>query len=131
MAQHDYPSVEDAFREGTISGKSPEELRAYLLALANQPIPNDSVRHRDIIRGLTVNHLLLQHHIDSLNQQNSRTQRWVIALAVAALLSSIVQIFSPLLFSAESSDPEAEAGREPGPVSSNNSSKPTPLRGAA
>ncbi|TLX20682.1 hypothetical protein [Thermomonas fusca] len=131
MAQHDYQPVEDAFREGTVSGKSPEELRAYLLALANQPIPNDSVRHRDIIRGLTVNHLLLQHHIDSLNRQNSKTQRWVIVLAVAALLSSIVQIFSPLLFNTGSGVQKAEAGRETGPVSSNNSFKPTPLRGAA
>ena len=100
MTQHDYQPVEDAFREGTIEHQDPETLKRFLLALANQPIPNDTVRHRDIIRGLTINHLLLQHHIDGLNRQNSKTQKWVIALAIAALLSSVVQIFSPIFFRA-------------------------------
>ena len=98
MAEDEYQPVENAFREGTIGDQDPATLRRFLLALSNKPIPNDTVRHRDIIRGLTINHLLLHDHITRLNQQNSRTQKWVIALALAALVSSVVQIFSPLLF---------------------------------
>ena len=52
----------------------------------------------DLIRGITINHVLLQRHIDTLqkhitglDRKNARLQRWVIALAVAALISTVVQ----------------------------------------
>ena len=98
MAEHLYQPVEDAFRDGKINEQSNENLSSFLIALSNEYLPNENVRHRDIIRGLTINHILLQRHIEGLNKQNSKTQRWVMALAVAALISSVVQIFSPVLF---------------------------------
>ena len=87
-----------AFDENLLDDCDNETLRKYLISFATEPIPNTAVQHRNIIRGITINHILLQRHIDNLNKQNTKTQNWVIALAVTALISSVVQIFSPLLF---------------------------------
>lgn len=100
--EHDYQAAEDAFSSGGISTATDDELSKHLLALANKPIENDRLKHRDIIRGITINHMLLQNHIDRLNKQNNRTERWVIALAIAALISSVFQIFTPVLFPEQS-----------------------------
>lgn len=97
MQNHPYQPVEDAFRDGNIADKSNVELSNFLIALSNEVVYSENVRHRDIIRGLTINQLLLQRHIDSLNKQNSKIQKWVIALAAASLISSIIQIFSQQL----------------------------------
>lgn len=93
-----YEEADKAFRSSEILSQENEKLLTHLYGLSNQNNINTGTQHRDIIRGITINHILLQRHIDSLNKQNSKTQKWVIALAVAALISSVVQIFSPLLF---------------------------------
>ena len=96
--QEAYDRMNSAFQDGTFESSDSATLQGYLVSLANQSIVNSQIQHRDIIRGLTINHILLQRHIEGLNKQNTKTQRWVIALAVAALLSSVVQIFSPVFF---------------------------------
>ena len=93
-----YESADKAFRIGKVLSDDNETLLSHLSGLSNLTNINTGTQHRDIIRGITINHILLQRHIDNLNKQNSKTQRWVMVLAVAALISSIVQIFSPLLF---------------------------------
>ncbi|WP_343626170.1 hypothetical protein [Roseateles puraquae] len=97
MSQSDqYQPVEDAFREGRVNAEDTATLNAYLMALSNQSIPNDGVRHRDIIRGLTINHILMQRHIAELDRKNSFTQRLVLALTVASLLVGGIQIWYAL-----------------------------------
>jgi hypothetical protein len=96
--QQAYENMDSAFQKGIFINADDETLLKYLTSLSNQNIVNSQLHHRDIIRGLTINHLILQRHIDKLNKQNAKTELWVIALAVAALISSIVQIFSPVLF---------------------------------
>ena len=93
-----FDATEEAFVNNTITDCNDEALQKHLLLLSIEPIENTSVQHRNIIRGITINHILLQRHIDRLNKQNAKTERWVIALAIAALISSVVQIFSPVLF---------------------------------
>lgn len=93
-----YEAADKSFRSGSVLSDDNEKLIAHLYGLSNQNNTNSGTQHRDMIRGITINHILLQRHIDSLNKQNAKTQKWVIALAVAALISSVVQIFSPLLF---------------------------------
>ena len=93
-----YEAAHSAFRSGEVLTQDNEKLIAHLYGLSNQNNINEGTQHRDIIRGITINHILLQRHIDGLNKQNTKIQRWVIALAVAALISSVVQILSPLLF---------------------------------
>lgn len=49
----------------------------------------------------TVRLHLLRTFMEGLEGKNAETQKWVIVLAVAALISSIVQIFSPMLFQSQ------------------------------
>lgn len=93
MPSAPYQAVEDAFREGRIASEDSATLRQYLEALSNQPLPNEFIRHRDIVRGLTINHILLQRHISDLDRKNATTQKLVMALAAASLLASGGQIW--------------------------------------
>jgi hypothetical protein len=118
-----------AFESGNIESCDDATLRGYLQAISNQQIQNGSIQHRDIVRGITLNHMLLQRHIDRLDRQNTKTQRWVMALAVASLMGTTAQAY----YAANPPQPAARA--EPAHLvpakRPNNSSKPTPLRGAA
>lgn len=92
MSQDNYQPMEDAFRDGVIASETSDVLQKHLLALSNQVIRSDAVQHRDIILGITINHILLQRHIDGLNKQNSKTEKLVIALTVASLIGTGVQV---------------------------------------
>lgn len=81
------------FLSGGILTASDEKLQEYIMSLSSGHVPNDMVRHREIIRALTINHIQMKRHIDGLNTQSNKTQRWVMALAVAALIGTIVQIY--------------------------------------
>jgi hypothetical protein len=91
MSLEDWEKANASFMDGTLLSCDTPTLQKHLLALSNQQIRNETIQHRDVIRGLTINHILLQRHIDSLNEQNAKTERWVIALAVAALIAAVVQ----------------------------------------
>ncbi len=95
-----YEDAHAAFMRGDIENQSDEQLLIHLSGLANQNNINTGTQHRDVIRGLTVNNILLKRHLDrlqghitALNGQNSRTQRFVIALTIASLLGSGVQVW--------------------------------------
>lgn len=88
-----YESADQAFRTKAVLSQDNETLLTHLHGLSNQNNTNTGTQHRDIIRGITLNHILLQRHIDRLDKQNTKTQRLVIALTVAALLSGIPQIW--------------------------------------
>ena len=88
-----FDATEKAFVENTISDCNDEELQKHLLLLSIEPVPNTSVQHRNIIRGITINHILLQRHIDRLNNQNSKTQWLVVALTVASLIGTGSQVW--------------------------------------
>jgi hypothetical protein len=99
-AQQRYDEANAAFLRGDIESASDDQLLAYLSGLSNQLNLNVGTQHRDVIRGLTVNNILLkrhlnglQQHITGLNAQNAVTQRWVIALAVLAVVVGVVQIW--------------------------------------
>lgn len=117
-----YEKAHDAFSTGSVLTDSNEKLVEYLSGLSNQNNVNTGTQHRDIIRGITINHILLQRHIDALNKQNAKTQMLVIVLAIAALLSSVVQIISPVFFQGE---PTASIQRkQEAPVATTNQEKP-------
>lgn len=79
------------FAKGDVLTASDEKLQEYLMSLSSGHVPNDMVRHREIIRGMTINHIQMKRHIDGLNRQNSFTQKCVIALTVMSLLGTAVQ----------------------------------------
>lgn len=120
MSKHQYQPVENAFRDGKIEEQSDDTLSSFLIALSNEVILNENVRHRDIIRGVTINHLLMKRHIDRLNRQNSRTQKLVISLTIAALIVGIPQIWF-----AYKADKRAETERTPNTTTSTQSKSQT------
>lgn len=82
-----------AFDENALSDCDDKTLQEYLIAFAKEDVPNPALQHRNIIRGITINHLLLQRHIDRLNKKNSITQQLVIVLTVSALIIGIPQLW--------------------------------------
>ena len=93
-----YETAHTAFLTKAVLTQDNETLLEHLHGLSNQNNINTGTQHRDIIRGITINNILLQRHINSLQShitaldaKNSRLQWWVMALAVAALASAIVQ----------------------------------------
>lgn len=88
-----YEAADEAFRTKEVLTQDNETLLSHLHGLSNQNNINPGTQHRDIIRGITINNILMQRHIDTLNKQNASTQRLVIILTVAALLVGIPQIW--------------------------------------
>ena len=95
-----YEDAHAAFMRGDVLNAPDEQLLAYLSGLSNQNNTNTGTQHRDIIRGLTINNILLKRHLDGLqrhitllNRQNSQTQKVVIALTIASLLGTAAQIW--------------------------------------
>ena len=91
-----YQKVEDAFANGSVQDASANELRAYLVTISNQVVTNDSVKHREVIRGLTLNHILLHRHIADLDRKNSVLQKVVLLLKVMSTIASIAQVWTAL-----------------------------------
>jgi hypothetical protein len=95
-----YEEAHAAFLRGSVQDASDEQLLLYLSGLANQNNTNTGTQHRDVIRGLTINNILLKRHLDrlqqhitSLSQQNARTQLLVIALTIASLIGTTAQLW--------------------------------------
>lgn len=93
-----YETADAAFRSGDVLNESNETLLDHLHGLSNQNNINPGTQHRDIIRGLTINNIILQRHVETLQShiteldaKNSKLQRWVIVLAVAALIGTVAQ----------------------------------------
>ena len=89
--------ADKAFLTGTVMQANDETLSQYLHGISNRHVNNDGLRHREIIRGITINHLLLKHHIDGLNQRNETTQNLVLLLGGISLVALVVQIGVALL----------------------------------
>ncbi len=111
-----YEAADRAFRTGAVLTQTNEELLVHLHGLSNLTNVNTGTQHRDIIRGITINHILLQRHIDvlqqnitALNKQNEKTQRLVIALAIAALIAGGAQAIAAILPYAGINPPPATA----------------------
>jgi hypothetical protein len=86
-------TMDNAFETGDIL-KTPEEtLQKYLWLLCTQGVDNERVRHREVIRALTINHIQMQKHIDKLNKRNTFLQGLVIFLAVLAFIATGYQIY--------------------------------------
>jgi hypothetical protein len=85
--------LDAAFTTGSVFDAGEPELLDYLRTLATGHIPNDAVRHREIIRGLTINNIQVRRLIDRLDRQNRRVTVVFIVLAVLSLVSAVIQIW--------------------------------------
>ena len=99
-----YESANTAFRMGKVLTDGNEKLLEHLSGLSNLTNTNTGTQHRDIIRGITINHILLQRHIEALqthisalDAKNTTLQKWVAALAFAALVAGAAQAITAIL----------------------------------
>ena len=67
-------SAKNAFRTGSVMNDDKEKLLEHLSGLSNQDHIHETMQHQDIIQGITINHLLLQKHIDSLERKSVSMQ---------------------------------------------------------
>ena len=86
-----YQEAQRAFGDGSVFGASRTTLQRYLLAIAINATGDDAIQARDTAQSATVNHLILQRHIDDLDAKAKFTQWLVIALTVASLGGTVVQ----------------------------------------
>jgi hypothetical protein len=86
-------TMDNAFETGEILKASEETLQKYLWHLCTEGIDNERVRHRAIVRALTINHIQMQRHIDKLNKRNTFLQWLVISLAILAFIATGYQIY--------------------------------------
>jgi hypothetical protein len=87
-----------AFMDGKVANATEEDLQRWLQALCTWNVPNEGVRHREIIRALTINHIQMARTIRSLeetmrrlNAANVRTQRLLVRLTWMAVLVAVIQ----------------------------------------
>ena len=115
-----YEEADAAFRRGDVESQSDQQLLSYLSGLSNQNDTNTGTQHRDIIRGLTINNILLKRHLDGLqrhigilNTQNARTQVLVVALTIASLIGSGVQVWYAYRADAKGNQEVAKVSAQP------------------
>lgn len=89
--------MDEAFTHGNVGEASPEQLEKWLKTLCTGRVPNEQVRHREIIRGITINHIQMSRMIRNLDESNRRTQIVVVVLALAAVIVGVIQILIGIL----------------------------------
>ena len=87
----EYRAALSAFETGAIFSSSRIDLRRYLLAISQNVTGDDGIQARDIAQALTLNHLVLQRHIDELEKKSKLTTYLVIALTIASLAATAAQ----------------------------------------
>lgn len=87
-----YEEADKAFRTQNLLEIPDAELLRHLSALTNIRNTNDGTQHRDVIRALSINSVLMQRHIDRLERRGSMVQKIVIALTVAAIVTGSLQL---------------------------------------
>ena len=80
-----YSNLDLKFRDPQYASKPPEEHEADLLSLCM--VQNRNAESRDIIRSLTINHILMARTIRRLNTQNT----------VLVWLAIVIAVFSAVL----------------------------------
>jgi len=128
-----YEEANAAFLRGSVQDESDDQLLLHLSGLANQNNTNTGTQHRDVIRGLTINNILLkrhlgrlQQHITSLSEQSARTQVLVIALTIASVVGTIAQVWYAYRADAKST---SEAMRTPIALPSSSAASSASVRG--
>jgi hypothetical protein len=90
-------AVDKAFENRTVLVDPDETLLNYLQTLGTGYVQNPMVQHREIIRAITINHILLQRFVDRLDAKNSKLSKYVIYLTVVATLAAVAQIAIALM----------------------------------
>jgi len=89
---------DEALQSGSINNATPRELHRWLVALNSGTIPNTMVHPREIIKGITINYILIERALvqfedtmKKMDAANQKTQRLVIILAIIAIIVGAIQ----------------------------------------
>lgn len=88
-----HSSLDTAFENDSVINATDDELQSWLQNLSTGNTVNDTIRYREIIRGITINSIIMKRHIDRLNKRSETTQWIVIFLAASSLIASAVNIY--------------------------------------
>jgi hypothetical protein len=69
---------------------SDNNLDDALYELSTGRVSNDMVRHREVIRAITINSIKQQRHIDKIENRNQKLTYIIIALTGVSIILSIV-----------------------------------------
>ena len=93
-----------AFASGAIFTASDDDLVRYLRGICTGAIPNDYVRHAEIVRGITINHIQmgrvireLETTMRHLSAASDKTQTRITILTVVAVIVGIVQAVAAII----------------------------------
>jgi hypothetical protein len=81
-----------AFGDESAFEASEQELRLYLKVLCRESVPNEWLRHREVIRGITINNLMMAHVLRRLSRSNTVLSVVLGLVSVASLAATIVQL---------------------------------------
>jgi hypothetical protein len=84
--------ISTAFETGSIFQADNEKLLQYLQSLCSEDVPNEAVRHRELLRGFTINYIQMARLIGLLETRNKRTQLWFMVLAVGSILLGLIEL---------------------------------------
>ena len=79
---------DDLFKSGDVFKATEEELRNILKEASVRTVPNELVRHREIVRTLVVNNIQNQRHIDKIDNRNFVLTLMIVILTIISVLSA-------------------------------------------
>lgn len=80
--------LDQRFRDGTIFAASESDLKRYLTDLGSGNVPNETVRHRQVIRAQVIETVRMFRHLERLDASNRRLSLTVIILTAIAVLTA-------------------------------------------
>ena len=86
-----HSEVDRAFENGTVFDASQEQLSRWLENLCTGSVPNPDVPHREIIRGITINHIQMTRLIADLNRRNTWLAVVIGLITFFSLAASVMQ----------------------------------------
>lgn len=88
-----------AFEANAVADASADQLSKWLQAYCCGSVTNELVKHREVIRGITINHIQMGRVIREvegamreIDKSNKKTQKLVVTLTIAALVVGVLQI---------------------------------------
>jgi len=95
--------LDTAFDRNGVGCADEATLQRWLQNLCTGNAPNETIRHREIIRGLTINHIQmartireLENTMRRLNASNDKTQQLIVRLTWLAVIVSAAQVIIAL-----------------------------------
>ena len=96
--------VDRAFDLNQVGEATDQDLQRWLQKLCTGNVPNETIRHREIVRGLTINHLQMSRTIRNLegtmlrlNAANDKTQHFIVRLTWIAVCVGVVQAIAAVI----------------------------------